>query len=228
MLRDYLREQDTIITAQEELALLNRQIVELEAKVSRERDKSKTPSLEAGSPRFADCHYLSKEADDDTLLASHDVGDLLPHSHPASIGAGMPPSTADAPATPGANSAPLHSDTSPSDTAQGSSHPRCSARHDDDSAPPYSDTCTSNSEAALDSTPSRGCLPSVYILQYHASNESWRGGKRSVRHATESPPENLAGEDKTSVATESASDKPRDIKSADHPSQLDYFVTRAG
>ena len=134
------------------MATLKRQIVELEAKVSRERDRSKTPSLGAGSPRSADRHYPLEEADDDTLLASHDVRDPLPPSRPASLGAGMPPPTADAPATPGAGSAPLRSDISRSDTAPESTHPRRSARCDTDSAPPRSGTL--HSEAALDSAPS--------------------------------------------------------------------------
>ena len=64
----------------------------------------------------------------------------------------MPPPTADAPVTPGAGSAPLHSDISRSDTAPESTHPRRSARRDTDSAPPRSDTL--HSEAALDSAPS--------------------------------------------------------------------------
>ena len=68
---EHLAEQDAIITAQEEeLATLKHQIVELEAKVSRERDRSETPSLGAGSPRSADRHYPLEEADDDTLPAS--------------------------------------------------------------------------------------------------------------------------------------------------------------
>ena len=60
---------------------------------------------------------------------------------------------------------------------------------------------------------SEGVCRQLGILQYHPSVESWRGGKKkSVQRATESPPESPASEDRTAVATESASDKPGDAR----------------
>ena len=87
---EHLAEQDAIITAQEgEMAALKHGIVELEAEVAKERDRSKAPSPRTRSPRPSG-HHCSSEAVESTLPAAC-VEDSLPHPHPVPPGTGMSP-----------------------------------------------------------------------------------------------------------------------------------------